>query len=281
MNIQTVQFHNQEIQVLNYEGKPYVAMRSICENIGLDWASQYRRIKNNKVLSSSVVIMTTENKANFEREVICLPLGYLNGWLLGVDIKRVKPEIKETLYLYQLECYDALYKHFLPTVANEHPNTINVEQQQEVKALVNEVSRKTGKHYQYIYTKMYQTFKVPRYQELKASDYKNVINFLIKMAGGKAEITDKEKHQIFAVSLMKLALKKHLDNDVIYESLQNEVFEIAERLKGIGRAINEVRRNDGIIYDGLAESQIYLMLDKNIYAEATKQAKELSEKLLK
>lgn len=280
MNIQTVQFHNQEIQVLNYEGKPYVAMKPICENIGLSWSGQKDRIRRNEVLAQGRRMIRLPSNGG-EQEVLCLPLGMLNGWLFGIEINRVKPEIRETLKLYQMECYDVLYKHFLPAVAEAHPNTINIEQQQEIKALVNEVSRKTGKHYQYIYTKMYQTFKVPRYQELKASDYKDVINFLIKMTDGEAEITDKEKHQIFAVSLMKLALRKHLDNDVIYESLQNEVFEIAERLKGIGRAINEVRRNDGIIYDGLAESQIYLMLDKNIYEEATKRARELSEKLLK
>lgn len=280
MNIQTVQFHNQEIQVLNYEGKPYVAMKPICENIGLAWSGQKDRIRRNEVLAQARRMIRLPSKGG-EQEVLCLPLGMLNGWLFGIEVKRVKPEIRETLKLYQMECFDVLYKHFLPTVANEHPNTINVEQQQEIKALVNEVSRKTGKHYQYIYTKMYQTFKVPRYQELKASDYKDVINFLIKMAGGKAEITDKEKHQIFAVSLMKLALQRHLEDDRAYSALQNEVYEISERLEGIGQAIHNLRKGDGIIYDGLAEAQLHLMLDKNIYTEATKRARELSEKLLK
>ncbi len=280
MNIQTVQFHNQEIQVLNYEGKPYVAMKPICENIGLDWDSQKKRISRNEILNSTKVIMTSVAKDGKIRDVIALPLGMLNGWLFGIDTKRVKPEIRETLKLYQMECFDVLYKHFLPAVANEHPNTINVEQQQEIKALVNEVSRKTGKHYQYIYTKMYQTFKVPRYQELKSSDYKNVINFLIEMSGGCADVQeDKENHQIFAVSLMKLALRKHLADDEVYQALQNELFEITERLKGIGQAIKEVRQSDGIIYDGLVESQAHLMLDKKIYIEATKRAAELSKKI--
>lgn len=36
MNIQSIQFHDQTIQVLHHEGRPYVAMKSICENIGLD-----------------------------------------------------------------------------------------------------------------------------------------------------------------------------------------------------------------------------------------------------
>lgn len=40
MKIQSIQFHDQTIQVLQHDGKPYVAMRSIAENIGLDCSSQ-------------------------------------------------------------------------------------------------------------------------------------------------------------------------------------------------------------------------------------------------
>lgn len=121
MNIQSVTFYNQEIQVLNHEGKPYVAMRSIVENIGLDWASQYRRINNNEVLSASVVMMTTKQKSGVKRELLCLPLGMLNGWLFGIEIKRCKPEIRDVLRLYQTECFDVLYKHFMPTHEKHYP----------------------------------------------------------------------------------------------------------------------------------------------------------------
>lgn len=33
---------------------------------------------------------------------------------MGVDANKVRPEIKETLVKYQLECYDVLYQHFMP-----------------------------------------------------------------------------------------------------------------------------------------------------------------------
>lgn len=120
MNIQSITFHNQEIQVLNHDGKPYVAMRSIVENIGLDWASQYRRIKSNEVLHKGIVMMTTPSKGGIQ-EILCLPLGYLNGWLFGIEINRVKPEIREVLKLYQLECFDVLYRHFMPVAENLCP----------------------------------------------------------------------------------------------------------------------------------------------------------------
>ncbi|MGL4673739.1 MAG: phage antirepressor N-terminal domain-containing protein [Wohlfahrtiimonas sp.] len=124
MNIQSVTFHNQEIQVLNHDGKPYVAMRSVVENIGLDWSSQHKRIIRNEILSSSMVMMTTEQISGVQRELLCLPLGMLNGWLFGIEINRCKPEIRDILRLYQLECFDVLYKHFMPIAEESFPSVV-------------------------------------------------------------------------------------------------------------------------------------------------------------
>lgn len=115
-SIQSVSFYNQTIQVLQHNEKPYVGMKSIVENIGLDWASQFRRISNNQVLSSSIVMMTMVAEDGKNRKILCLPLGYLNGWLFGIDVNRVRPEIKDTLIKYQKECFDVLYQHFMPQV---------------------------------------------------------------------------------------------------------------------------------------------------------------------
>lgn len=279
MNIQTVTFHNQEIQVLNHNGKPYVAMKTISENIGLDWDSQRQRIRRNEVLNSSAVMITVEQKLGFKRELVCLPLGMLNGWLFGIEINRVKPEIREALKLYQLECFDVLYNHFLPSLAIEYPNTITVEQQHDIKSLVNEVSRRTGKHYQFIYTKMYEQFKVPRYQELKISDFGNVIKFLSDMAGQELLSDKKRDHQIFAVALMKYGLMRHEEIDKAYGVLKEEVDSIRDRISRVGRVINDIRYGDGIIHDGLSESLLYLGIDSGISKEAEIKAKEMFQPL--
>lgn len=127
MNIQSVTFHNQEIQVLNHDGKPYVAMRSICENIGLAWNAQYERIRRNEILNSSVRMIRTEQVSGVQRDLLCLPLGYLNGWLFGIEINRCKPEIREVLRLYQLECFDVLYKHFMPIAEESFPSVVETK----------------------------------------------------------------------------------------------------------------------------------------------------------
>lgn len=108
-----VKFNNQHIPVYFVGDKPFVAMKPICENIGLNWDAQRQRIKRNHVLSKGAVMMTAPSNGG-DQEVLALPFGMLNGWLMGVDANKVKPEIKDTLIKYQLECYDVLYQHFMP-----------------------------------------------------------------------------------------------------------------------------------------------------------------------
>lgn len=108
-----VKFNNQQVPIFFHNDKPYVAMKPICENIGLNWDGQRQRIKRNHVLNQGAVIITAPS-ASGDQDYIALPLGMLNGWLMGVDVGKVKSEIKDTLIKYQLECYDVLYKHFMP-----------------------------------------------------------------------------------------------------------------------------------------------------------------------
>ncbi len=96
-------------------------MKPVCENIGLDWVSQYKKIQRNDILNSGMVIMTIPAADGKSYETACLPLEYLNGWLFGIDAKRVKPEIRERLMQYQRECFRVLNAHFNRPI--EHPRT--------------------------------------------------------------------------------------------------------------------------------------------------------------
>lgn len=175
--LETIQFHNQQLIVLNHQNKPYIAMKPVCENIGLDWHAQRQRIHRHHVLSKGEVMITLPSKSG-NQEYLCLPISMINGWLFGIETSRVKPEIRATLEQYQLECFDVLYNHFMPKVAQQFPNTINAEQQQQIKQAVNERSYRTGEHYQAIYTKLYEQFKIPRYQDLPASKFDEAIEWL-------------------------------------------------------------------------------------------------------
>ncbi|MFU8927575.1 phage antirepressor N-terminal domain-containing protein [Acinetobacter puyangensis] len=174
---QVVKFNNQDVPVFFQDEKPYVAMKPICENIGLDWNGQFQRIKRNHILSQGMCMIHTPTKGG-NQEMVTLPIGYLNGWLFGIDVNKVKPEIKDTLIKYQLECYDVLYNHFMPKVAEQYPNTITIEQQQAIKGAVLAKVHREGKHYQAVYHEFYREFNIPRYQELPLSKFDQAINWL-------------------------------------------------------------------------------------------------------
>ena len=64
--IQTVDFHGQTLITISHDGKHYVGMKAICENIGLGWQGQHERIRRHVVLQEGVrVIQTAASKTWF------------------------------------------------------------------------------------------------------------------------------------------------------------------------------------------------------------------------
>ncbi|WP_366940355.1 phage antirepressor N-terminal domain-containing protein [uncultured Gilliamella sp.] len=94
-----VQFHNQSLIVLNYQDKPYIVMKPVCENIGLDWHAQLNRINRHNILSKAVVMIATSTNGGVQKSV-CLPISMINGWLFGIETSRVKLEIRATIQEY-------------------------------------------------------------------------------------------------------------------------------------------------------------------------------------
>ena len=177
-SISNVAFHGADLPLVSINNKPHAAIKPICEAIGIDWHAQRQRIKRDPVLNLVEVITTSTGFDGKQYEMLCLPLGYLNGWLLGVNANRVKPEIRQKLIQYQMECYDALYQHFMPKVAHQYPHTINTEQQYQIKEAVINLHRATGEHYGRIYNRLHTQFKIPRYQDLPASRFDEALAYL-------------------------------------------------------------------------------------------------------
>ena len=121
-----VLFYEDEVTVVVVEGERrqvFVPLRPLTENLGLAWSGQYERLQRDPVLSTeirSIRVTRTEPgrsrgqvSAEVSREMVCLPLDYLNGWLFGINANRVKAEIRERLIRYQRECYQVLHEAFL------------------------------------------------------------------------------------------------------------------------------------------------------------------------
>lgn len=74
------------------DAKKLVPIKPICEALGIDYASQFTKIKNDEDLSSTVVLSTIVATDGKEREMVCLPMEFIFGWLFTINHKNVKPE---------------------------------------------------------------------------------------------------------------------------------------------------------------------------------------------
>lgn len=110
--IKTVRFYGGEIVTAERNGMYYAAMKPICEAIGVDANGQIQRIKRHPVLSESVCIIHAVAEDGKQREMIMLPLKYLNGWLFGIDVNKVSADVKDKLIAYQRECFEVLDQYW-------------------------------------------------------------------------------------------------------------------------------------------------------------------------
>jgi hypothetical protein len=90
----------------------YVPVRPICTYLGLSWAGQRERINRDPVLAEAIRSVRVTRTEAGEREVLCLPLEFLPGWLFGISAARVKPELQEKITRYRRECFRVLWRAF-------------------------------------------------------------------------------------------------------------------------------------------------------------------------
>ena len=92
--------------------KQLVPIKPICDALGIDAKAQRNRIDRDEILSSTGVIMTSVAADGKEREMYCIPLRYVFGWLFSIDTNRVDEEARPSVIKYKMQCYDVLYDHF-------------------------------------------------------------------------------------------------------------------------------------------------------------------------
>ena len=178
ISTQTVSFNNQSLITIEQNGSHYVAMKPICENIGLSWEPQLLRIKRDNVLSSTMIVMIIVAEDGKKREMICLPIEYLNGWLFGIDINRCKPEIRNTLIKYKKECYQALHDYWFNGKA-ERKTT--VDDRTGLRNAVNMLVSKKGLIYSDAYHLIHQRFNVESIEDLTLEQLPQAVEYVHKI----------------------------------------------------------------------------------------------------
>lgn len=135
-----VPFHGAELYIVNHNGEPYTPMKPIVEGMGMDWASQFTKLKQR--FAKGIVEIAIPSVGGVQT-MICLALRKLNGWLQTISPNKVRPEIRDNVIHYQEECDDVLYEYWTkghvvnPRKAKKAlPGKITTEQQEAIKQLV-------------------------------------------------------------------------------------------------------------------------------------------------
>jgi hypothetical protein len=133
--VREVTFYEDVLLIALVGDIPYVAIRPIADFIGLEWGSQYNRIRRDDILNeeSRLVLMTGADGR--QREMFSLPLELLPGWLFGVTPGRARPEYREKLTQYRRDCFRVLWQAFQTELAQQAPVAKTPNPLMEVRGL--------------------------------------------------------------------------------------------------------------------------------------------------
>ena len=189
ISTQTISFNNQSLITVEQNGNHYVAMKPICENIGIDWRAQRQRIVRDEVLCSTVVIITTVAEDEKNRQMLCMPLKKLNGWLFSINPEKVRADLREKVIQYQEECFEALYNYWYFGKA-ERKTT--VDDRTGLRNAVNMLVSKKGLIYSDAYHLIHQRFNVESIEDLTLEQLPQAVEYVHKIILEGELITDLE-----------------------------------------------------------------------------------------
>jgi hypothetical protein len=118
-----VPFYEDTVVLVGQDEQPYVAMKSVVENMGLAWQAQHAKFSSNRERWGITIIVTPS--IGGPQEAMCLPLRKLASWLMTISPNKVKPELRDKIIRYQNECDDALWDYWTKGSATRAgtPNT--------------------------------------------------------------------------------------------------------------------------------------------------------------
>lgn len=111
-----VHFQGQELLSFHDGTQAHVAIKPICESLGIDWARQLQRIKADPVLSEGIGLKPIPSERGAQ-DTTTLPLDLLQGWLFKINPDRVKPAARDRVLDYQRECYQVLHDYWFKGAA--------------------------------------------------------------------------------------------------------------------------------------------------------------------
>lgn len=87
--------------------KQWVAVKPICEVLGLQAQRQGQKLLSNPQFSCTHMYATGNDGKQYE--MLCIPSDELGMWLCGINANRTKPEVRDRLIVFQKRMQIAIY----------------------------------------------------------------------------------------------------------------------------------------------------------------------------
>ena len=113
-----LQFNGKNIYFVDKNGEYFIAIKPICEALGIQFIAQFKRLKDDKILGQLLSKQTMVGADFRLRNMVALPEKYIYGWLFSVnsDVQLFKE--------YKMKCYDVLYDYFKGSLTKRHEQLI-------------------------------------------------------------------------------------------------------------------------------------------------------------
>ncbi|WP_132731357.1 phage antirepressor N-terminal domain-containing protein [Raoultella sp. BIGb0138] len=178
-----VPFYGSELYVVNHNGEPYTPMKPIVEGMGMDWASQFTKLKQR--FSKGIVEIAIPSTGGIQT-MICLALRKLAAWLNTISPNKVRTEFRERVIRYQEECDDVLYDYWTKGQA-VNPRKVKRSTAKQLTPLRQTAERLIatglGRIYPDIWKLVHQRFDVEHIHQLEPTQIGEAIDYLNALEG--------------------------------------------------------------------------------------------------
>ena len=154
-------------------------MKPIVDGMGLDWGSQFVKLKQR--FKSTIVEITMVANDGKERAMTCLPVRKLFGWLMTISPNKVRPELRDIIIMYQNECDDVLWDYWTKGQAINQRQTITPEQQAELHQIVDARAQGSRSIHMEMWARHNRHFKIAKYSQLLAVHFEDARHYLQTM----------------------------------------------------------------------------------------------------
>lgn len=94
------------------DAEKLVPIRHLCDALGVSYQGQIDKLNEDEFLAPTLRLSLMVGDDGKQREMQCLPLKYVFGWLATINPKNVSDEARPAVMRYKKECYEVLYRYF-------------------------------------------------------------------------------------------------------------------------------------------------------------------------